>query len=78
MQLFENPVSNNELGLDDLYDDPVILRKMKRALEEQRRLDEEAAEESSSDVEDEDEPRPVKREARSKSHKRKVEEIDDE
>ncbi|WQF83778.1 Putative E3 SUMO-protein ligase Nse2 (Mms21) [Colletotrichum destructivum] len=74
------PVSgcSRELGLDDLYDDPVILRKMKRALEEQRRLDEEEAEESSSDVEDEDEPRPVKREARSKSHKRKVEEIDDE
>ncbi|GKT57693.1 chromosomal organization and DNA repair protein [Colletotrichum tofieldiae] len=67
-----------ELGLDDLYDDPVILRKMKRALEEQRRREEEEADESSSDDENEEEPRQVKREAPAKSHKRKVEEIDDE
>ncbi|KZL81813.1 chromosomal organization and dna repair protein [Colletotrichum incanum] len=69
---------STELGLDDLHDDPVILRKMKRALEEQRRREEEEADDSSSDDENEEEPRQVKREARAKSHKRKVEEIDDE
>ncbi|KAK2003508.1 hypothetical protein LX36DRAFT_651106 [Colletotrichum falcatum] len=67
-----------ELGLEDLYDDQVILRKMKRALEEQRRREEEEADGSISDEENEDEPRRVKREARGKSQKRKVEEIDDE
>ncbi|KAK1579800.1 zinc-finger of the MIZ type in Nse subunit-domain-containing protein [Colletotrichum navitas] len=80
MQRAQCPVAgcSMELGLDDLYDDQVILRKMKRALEEQRRREEEEADDSSSDNENGDEPRQVKRKARGKSQKRKVEEIDDE
>ncbi|OLN85215.1 E3 SUMO-protein ligase nse2 [Colletotrichum chlorophyti] len=77
-QRAECPVAgcSKVLGVDDLFYDPVILRKMKRARELQRL----AEEEGNSSTEEEggnDAPRAVKRE-RSKSHKRKVEEIDDE
>ncbi|OHE97973.1 hypothetical protein CORC01_06642 [Colletotrichum orchidophilum] len=74
---------SKEIGLKDLYDDPVILRKMKRALEQQRRREEEEEEEEAEQEDnsegngDDDEPRVVKREGRSGRKKRKVEDIID-
>ncbi|KAF5526473.1 E3 SUMO-protein ligase nse2 [Colletotrichum aenigma] len=63
---------SKEFGVDDFYDDNVILRKMKRAQELQR-LEEEEGSSSPDEDADEDAPRQVKRERR----KRKVEAIDD-
>ncbi|KAK1719111.1 zinc-finger of the MIZ type in Nse subunit-domain-containing protein [Colletotrichum lupini] len=73
---------SKEIALNDFFDDPVILRKMKRALEQQRRREEEEEEregEESDGNGDGDGPRVVKREGgRSAGRKkRKVEEIVD-
>ncbi|KAK1689194.1 zinc-finger of the MIZ type in Nse subunit-domain-containing protein [Colletotrichum godetiae] len=72
---------SKEITLTDVYDDPVILRKMKRALEQQRRREEEEEEREDDNSDgngDDDEPRVVKREGRSAGRKRrKVEEIVD-
>ncbi|KAF6833603.1 hypothetical protein CPLU01_05479 [Colletotrichum plurivorum] len=67
---------SKEFGLDDFYDDQLILRKMERAKEQERAQQE--ASSSADENDDEDQPRGVKREKRLQgSKRRRVETLDD-